>query len=67
MLPEPETSVAVPSAPALQTNIPQPAASPANPGTSARRPKGKVASLTKAQRDTINGLLHDGATYALVA
>src|SRR5436190_351334 len=30
------------------------------------RPKGKIASLPKSQRDTLNQLLLDGATYAEV-
>ena len=32
-----------------------------------RRLKGKIPALPKAQRDAINRLLHDGATYAAVA
>jgi hypothetical protein len=38
----------------------------AQPSTPPRRPKGKIPSLPKAQRDTINYLLLDGATYKVV-
>ncbi len=47
-----------------QTAIPQPA--DPQPSTARRRPKGKIPSLTKEQRDAINHLLLDGATYAVV-
>src|SRR4051812_38498712 len=45
--------------------------SPESPQSTAQprhsyRPKGKIASLPKAQRDTISGMLVDGSTYAAI-
>jgi hypothetical protein len=59
----------------MNLSPPADSASPTQPATcnldlstpvAARRLKGKIPSLPKAQRDTINRLLLDGATYALV-
>jgi hypothetical protein len=58
MTPAPQTDPAAPPVPIVCN----PQIVPAS-----RRPKGKIATLPKEQRDTINRLLLDGATYALVA
>ena len=56
-----------PSAPADSASPSQPSTLNPQPSTAAaRRLKGTIPSLPKAQRDTINRLLLDGATYALV-
>src|SRR5947207_5121559 len=38
-----------------------------SPPALSRKPKGKIAQLPRPQRDLINKLLADGATYAVVA
>jgi len=37
-----------------------------SPPNLSRKPRGKIAELPKAQRDLINKMLHDGATYGVV-
>ena len=46
--------------------IPESGACNLPPPTPARRLKGKIPSLPKDQRDIINRLLRDGATYPMV-
>jgi hypothetical protein len=69
MSPDSQNPIVQPTTPsASETPVSNPVTVPGSePAPATRKPKGKIASLTKAQRDTINSLLHDGATYAQVA